>query len=340
MHIADGVLSPEVCLGAGVLTSGFVGYSLYRLRDKLTDRTIPLIGVTSSVIFAGQMINFPLGFAPVSGHLMGGVIAGALLGPWGGCLALTLVLTVQCLLFADGGLLSLGANILNMGVIGSIGGWAISSFFHTFFRDPKKGRLISLIVSSWLTVIAASTLFCLEFWLSWRSSSLDFGKIFSLMFAFHSVIGIGEAIITGGLMSFLLAERPNLVLNQNNNQNDDQNSRHEMHGGSRIIIIGVMFSLVVVAFLAPFASAHPDGLEAVSQKAAFDNLATEPTVTILDDYELPLPVLNWENSALWQKVSVSLAGILGVAVVLMIGWLFTRTEQPRPSELSETSHAE
>src|SRR3974390_2955433 len=118
MHIRDGILSPEVCAAAGLISLAAVGYSLRKLRTDLEDRAVPLTGMLAAVVFAGQMVNFPLIGLPVSGHLLGGVLAATVLGPWAGCLAITLVLVVQAVLFNDGGLVSLGANILNMAVVG------------------------------------------------------------------------------------------------------------------------------------------------------------------------------------------------------------------------------
>src|SRR6185437_14565486 len=116
MHLSDGILTPAACAVTYVAAAGAVGYSFKKLNQSLSDRTIPFTGMTAALVFAGQMVNFPLPGIPVSGHLLGGVLAAALLGPWGGCIAMTLVLFVQAALFADGGWMSLGANVLNMGV--------------------------------------------------------------------------------------------------------------------------------------------------------------------------------------------------------------------------------
>ena len=136
MHIPDGVLGPQVCLVTGAISFAAVGYSLLRLKHDLADRTIPMTGMMAALVFAGQMVNFPIGLFGVpaaSGHLMGGVLAAAILGPWAGCLAITMVLMVQCLLFADGGILALGANVFNMAVIGSWGGYAVLDVVRRMF---------------------------------------------------------------------------------------------------------------------------------------------------------------------------------------------------------------
>ena len=142
MHIPDGYLSPDVCAATGALAAAAVGVSIYKLRDELADRVVPMTGMMAAVIFAGQMVNFQLVVVPVSGHLIGGVLAGLILGPWAGCLALTMVLVVQRFLFSDGGLLSLGANVLHMAVIGSIGGYAVASVVRRFFRNRNVGIIV------------------------------------------------------------------------------------------------------------------------------------------------------------------------------------------------------
>src|SRR5579872_1649461 len=185
MHVPDGYLSTEVCLATGVMAASAVGFSVYKLRDGLAERVVPLTGMTAALIFAAQMVNFQLMVVPVSGHLIGGVLAGILLGPWAGCLALTMVLFVQRFLFSDGGLFALGANVLHMAVIGSIGGWAVATLVRRWFRNPNVGLIVGSIVASWVTVVAASACFCLEFRLSHSSRDFQFGNIFALMVALH-----------------------------------------------------------------------------------------------------------------------------------------------------------
>ncbi|NOX56391.1 MAG: energy-coupling factor ABC transporter permease, partial [Planctomycetes bacterium] len=139
MHIPDGVLSTEVCVATGVVSAGAVGYSLHRMKTALADRTIPLTGMMAALVFAGQMVNFPLGVVPVSGHLLGGVLSAAVLGPWAACVAMTMVLVVQCILFADGGLMALGANVLHMAVVGGLGGYAVYVVIRRWLGGGARG---------------------------------------------------------------------------------------------------------------------------------------------------------------------------------------------------------
>lgn len=310
MHIPDGVLSPEVCVGCGVLSAGAVGYSLYRLRDSLADRTVPLTGMMASLVFAGQMINFPLPGMPVSGHLIGGVLCASILGPWAGCLAMTLVLVVQCILYADGGLLALGANLLNMAVVNAWGGYAIWTVARSLFGKHPRGMVSAAVAAAWMSVMASAALFCLEFRLSWPGTEFDFSRIFGLMVLLHALIGIGEALITGSVLRFVLAHRADLI------QMAPQASASIPASVGRFVVAGTMAAFVAAAFLSPFASEWPDGLEAVAERTGFNELQRTPQAFFLDDYALPgLPEQ-------WSPLSVSLAGLLGVIVVMFLAWGF------------------
>ena len=327
MHIPDGVLSPQVSIAAGALSLGAVGYSLYKLRDRIAERTIPMTGMMASLIFAGQMVNFPVPFLGVSGHLIGGVLAAVVLGPWAGCLAITLVLVVQCLLFADGGILALGANVLNMGVVGAWGGYAVVQVIRRSLGNGVRGTLAGAVVASWLCVMAASALFCLEFWLTLRfdpssdAAAIDMSNVLTLMAVFHSVIGIGEAVITGGVLSFVTVQRPDLIaLNT-----EVANGTVTVWAGTRrVLVTGIVAATAVAAFLAPFASSASDGLEAVGEEEFSARASKDPTVLFLADYEVPLPFSDGSESPLWQRVSVAVAGVLGVLVVMLSAWLFDR----------------
>lgn len=312
MHIPDGYLSPDVCAATGVLAGVAVGYSIYKLRDELADRVVPMTGMMAAMIFAGQMVNFQLVVVPVSGHLIGGVLAGLILGPWAGCLALTMVLVVQRFLFSDGGLFSLGANVLHMAVIGSIGGYAVASVVRRFFRNPRVGTIVGAVIASWVTVVAASALFCLEFRLSHTRHDFRFGNLFALMVAIHSLIGVGEALITAGIIAYVLAQRPDLVM-----AGAAETRRGLMGGVGRVTAAGVVLALCVGAFIAPFASQLPDGLDAVAERHGFSESA-HSAWSLFSDYKYVLP------SGTWQGLSVSLAGVLGTLAVFLLAMGFGR----------------
>lgn len=326
MHIPDGVLSPEVCAGTAAVAAGAVGYSLHRLRQSASDRVVPMTGMMAAMIFAGQMVNFPislLGIPAVSGHLMGGVLASVVLGPWGGCVAVFIVLLVQGVLFADGGLLSLGANTLNMAVIGAWGGYGVYVFVKNRFRDPAKGVLLGSIVASWLSVLASAAVFSGEVWLSWNVPEFDFGNLFTLMVTVHSAIGVGEALITGSIVSFLLWHRRDLIVPAGTGEPVKSSP-------APLFVTAFVVALAICAFLAPFASGHPDGLESVAERTAIDQNVQEPTALFLTDYAIPLPIVGWEDVPAWRRVSVALSGILGSLVIIAMGFLMSRSLPPAP----------
>ncbi|MBW3541745.1 MAG: energy-coupling factor ABC transporter permease [Planctomycetes bacterium] len=308
MHVPDGVIGPDVCAAAGAISLGAVGYSLHKLSGSLADRAVPMTGMMAALVFAGQMVNFPLVGPPVSGHLMGGVLASVVLGPWAGCVAVTLVLLVQCLLFADGGLLALGVNTLNMAVAGALGGYMVYSLLRRLFGEGPRSVVGAAVAAAWISVMAAATLFCGEFWLTYRGGGYDFGRIFTLMVSFHSAIGVGEALITGVVVGFVLAQRPDLVYRS-------QIRDGIVRGLGRAVLAGVVMSLAVAAFLAPFASSYADGLEAVGTETGFEEKARD-TKAAFADYDAIVPG--------WEKVSVSLSGIIGVAAVFAIALVLGR----------------
>ena len=319
MHIQDGYLSTQVCLATGALALGAVSYSLHKLKDSLADRTIPLTGMMASLVFAGQMVNFPIGL-PVSGHLLGGVLAAAVLGPWAGCIAITLVLVVQWALFSDGGLTALGANVLHMGVIGSLGGYAIYAVIRRFDAG-FRGTVIGAVLAAWLSVLAAAAMFCAEFRLSYSASDFHFGNIFSLMVTLHALIGIGEALITGTIISLIQQQRPDLLYSP------ETTSTPRAIG--RVMIAGLMLALAIGAFVAPFASEMPDGLDAVAERfriAASDNA----TGGLFEDYDkVPAPLAGW------QTLAVSIAGIGGTLIVFVTALVLGRL-RPGQRAITET----
>ena len=321
MHIQDGILSPAVCLGTGILAGGALAFSLKKLNDSPSLRAVPLTGMMAALVFAGQMVNFPIGVL-CSGHLLGGVLASIILGPWGGCVAMALVLFVQMALFADGGRLSYGANVLNMGVVGALGGYAIYAAIRRIKPGPI-GVLVGGVVAAWISVLAGSSLFCVEFTLSHADALLaktegvkfDLGQIVSLMTTFHSLIGIGEALITGLVLSAVLAARPDLVY-------EPEQPAGAVAATGSALWGGLIAALAAAAFLAPFKSELSDGLEAVAERAGFNTLGIESSAWWLSDYELPIPGTPPE-SGFWKKASVSLAGLAGTTSVFVMAYLFS-----------------
>jgi cobalt/nickel transport system permease protein len=205
LHIPDGFLSPATAVATGAVSVAAVSYSLRAAREQLDDRQIPLVGVTAAFVFAVQMINFPIGLG-TSGHLLGGALAAILLGPWVSCLVLAVVLLVQGLAFADGGITALGANVLLMGVVAGTGG-------HHLFRSLARVLPFQVAagLTAWLSVVVASTVCTLLITVGGVFGAGELGPILVSMVGLHALIGIGEAVITAAAVSAVAAARPDLL---------------------------------------------------------------------------------------------------------------------------------
>ena len=207
MHIPDGFLSPEVAAVCAVPAIGAVGYGLRRASRDLDERRVPLLGVTAAFVFAAQMLNFPVA-GGTSGHFLGAALAAVLLGPWLAAVVLSVVLVVQSFVFADGGVTALGANVLNMGVVGAlvVGGLMVAAQ-----RVLPKGRRSTLAVAgagAWLAVVAGSVACAFELAIS---GTVPLGTVLPAMLGVHVLIGAGEAVITVAAVSAVLSTRPDVV---------------------------------------------------------------------------------------------------------------------------------
>ncbi len=207
MHIPDGFLNTGVSIAAWAGSAGGLGYALQRVNKTLGERQVPLMGVTAAFIFAAQMLNFTV-VGGTSGHLLGGALAAILLGPWAGMLVLTSVLTIQALLFQDGGLLALGANIFNMAIIGVLVGWAAYMLIKRLLGDRTWAIFVSGLIAGWLSVVIAALAAAAELALS---GTLAWQVVVPTMGGIHALIGIGEGLITVGVLAFLRVTRPDLL---------------------------------------------------------------------------------------------------------------------------------
>ena len=206
LHAADGFLSVLVALFVWVLTIVCIGLSVRRANRHIDERMVPLMGVMAAFIFAAQMFNFPIA-GGTSGHLLGGVLAGVLLGPWVGTLVMACVIAVQGLVFQDGGLLAMGANIFNMGIIGTLGGFAIYMAIATALGGEDRGRLPAAGIAAWLSVMLAAFAMSLELIISGTTTA---EVVLTAMLGTHALIGIGEALITVAALGFIQVVRPDL----------------------------------------------------------------------------------------------------------------------------------
>lgn len=206
MHIPDGFLNLPTWSSLYAVSGGTLALAFKKVKQAFKEKSIPLMGVISAFIFAAQMLNFPVA-GGTSGHLIGGVLAAILLGPWAGIIVISAVLVVQCLLFQDGGITALGANIFNMGIIGSGLGYLIYDKIRKLIPD-NKGILTATAIASWLAVVIASFACALELGLS---GLVKFKVVIPAMVGVHTLIGIGEAIITVLVISVILKLRPDLI---------------------------------------------------------------------------------------------------------------------------------
>jgi cobalt/nickel transport system permease protein len=253
------------------------------------------MGIMAAFIFAAQMINFPVA-GGTSGHMLGGALAAIVLGPWAGILVMTSVVGLQGLLFQDGGLLVMGANILNMGIIPALIGFGL----YRLAAGRSKGLRTGLVASgAWISVLAAALLTSFQLWLSGTSPA---GIVFPAMLGIHALIGIGEALISVAAFSFIAQVRPDLLIAEGGAR----------HTGKGWIVVGGLISLLVV-FLAPLASAFPDGLERVAEDLGFLEAAQDSPYAIFSDYLIPA----LGDSSL-STILAGLVGIFAVALAILV----------------------
>ncbi|MEU3643621.1 energy-coupling factor ABC transporter permease [Lentzea sp. NPDC034063] len=209
MHMSDGLLNAPVSVAFLVLAAVGVGFALVKARADLDDRTAPMAGLVATFIFAVQMINFPI-LPGASGHLLGGALAAILVGPWVGALCVTIVLVVQALLFADGGLTALGANVTNMALIGTATGFLVAVALRKFAEKGKGGLFAVAFVSAFVNTVVAATGFVIEYAIG-GAGGVEIGKVALLMWGLHALIGIGEGLITAVTVTSVASIRPDLV---------------------------------------------------------------------------------------------------------------------------------
>jgi cobalt/nickel transport system permease protein len=293
LHIPDGFLSVTISIIFWVITLLMLGLAVRRTQGEFSERQIPLMGVMAAFIFAAQMINFPVA-GGTSGHMLGGALAAMALGPWAGMLVMASVIGVQALLFQDGGLLVLGANIFNMGLITAVIGYGLYQMTN---GRSQSTRLAVAGVAAWLSVMAGALFTSLQLWLSGTSA---LGVVFPAMMGVHALIGLGEALITVAALAFVLRTRPDVL------------APTEKTGAARgWVVAGLALSLFVV-LLSPFASANPDGLERVAMDVGFIETARDASYEVLPDYTVPF----LGESGL----STIVAGAVGMLVVAVLAW--------------------
>ena len=328
MHMADALLSPAV---GGAMWAGSLGTIIYcakKLKEKMDEKMIPLMGVLGAFIFAGQMINFTIPMTGSSGHIGGGMLLAILLGPYAAFLVIASVLMVQALFFADGGLLALGANIWNLGIYPCFIGYPL--IYRAIVRKNNAPKLITF--ATVLSVVIGLQLGALSVVLETRMSGiteLPLSTFLLLMQPIHLAVGLIEGFATAGIVIYVRTLRPDIVDNL-----EGVKSLSTAGSVKKVLVVMAIFTVVTGGALSWFASTHPDGLEwsiekiygkpevperANPLKESLSKL--QEKTAVLPDYSLPSKEEHEGNPA-WPAVNpgTSLSGIVGGAMVL--GFIF------------------
>lgn len=311
MHMADALVSPAVAACGAIISVAALIAAANKVKKSDSTNIIPMMGVIGAFIFAAQMINFSIPGTGSSGHIVGGVLAAALLGPWAGLITVASVLIVQCLVFADGGLMAIGCNILNMGICTIFIGYALV-YRWIAGRSLKPWRIfLGAILGCIVGLEAGAVLVTAETELS-GITALSWNQFFALMTSIHFAIGAGEGIATGFLLYFVARTRPSLLLHEapvKSQSGESKTLRPVMIVfGSLALIFGIAFTWI--------ASSHPDGLEwsierltgstdiinntAAATRSVFANV--QGATSVLPDYD-----------STWS-------GIIGCTMVVILTW--------------------
>jgi cobalt/nickel transport system permease protein len=305
LHIPDGFLSIGVSVVGWLLAVAAIGFALKQTRGQLGEKQIPLMGVLAAFIYAAQAINFPVA-GGTSGHLLGGALAAIILGPWAAVLIMTAVIAIQALVFQDGGLIVLGFNIVNMGVITAFTGHLVYSWLKRWMGEGRNSMLIAGAVGAWLSVMLGAIATAIELAISGTS---PLGVALPAMAGVHALIGIGEALITVGALAFIYATRRDLL-------NIGEKAPAQASAGW--VAVGLGIALVIAAFSFA-ASPDPDGLERVAGDAGFLDRAMAPFYNVFPDYTLPF-IGN-------ELLSGILAVVLGTLIVFGVAFVLARLQR-------------
>jgi cobalt/nickel transport system permease protein len=308
MHLPDGFLDAKTALlSTGVAAAG-VAIALRQVRTSLPPRQMPMLGLAAAFVFAAQMLNFPVA-GGTSGHLVGGVLTAILLGPSAAVLVLTCVLLVQCLMFADGGLMALGANVFNMAIVSVCGGYFVFRLAKRLMRmEENRSTVFAAAFAGWVGTVLASISCAGQLALS---GTAPWSIAFPAMANVHMLIGIGEGLATGLITLAVLRARPQLVA-----------GTCETGAGARLGFVGygLLVSLGLALFVAPFACSWPDGLETVAKALGIQGHETVSLEAPLADYRLP-----FIGSATF---ATAVAGVIGTLVAFVAAYALARKLVP------------
>ena len=311
MHVPDGFMNVTMSAATGVISFGTLWAYIRSAKDLIADKFIALTGMMSALIFVLQMINFPIA-AGTSGHLLGGALAVIVLGPRLGLICLSVVVIIQSLLFADGGLSALGVNVLNMAIVTSATSWFIVKNWIKFIGKNKTSIVSVSVLAGILSVVFSSIAFTIQYAIG-GTISIPVGTVLLAMVTTHFIIGFGEGIITAFIITLLIRVRPDLIYAY---ERSDENTTKVSFYGLFIILI-LLLSLVT-----PFASSSPDGLESVAEDFGFTQ--TDGIVLLLDDYGISAVNNNF--------ISTVLSALLGVTVLaVMFNFIISRRKSGKNS---------
>ncbi|MFF1652512.1 energy-coupling factor ABC transporter permease [Streptomyces sp. NPDC058255] len=347
MHVPDGFINAPVSAVAGVVAAGAIAVSLRGARRELDERTAPLAGLVAAFIFAVQMLNFPVA-AGTSGHLLGGALAAILVGPCTGVLCVSVVLLMQGILFADGGLTALGVNITDMAIVTTVVSYALFRGLVKVLPRKRRSVTVAAFVSALVSVPAAAVAFTLIYAIG-GTTDVAISKVATAMIGVHVLIGIGEAAITALTIGAVIAVRPDLVYGARGLQ---QQLKLRVNGElvdapttlapvpaarsshRKVWITGLVTSLVLAGFVSFYASASPDGLEKVAKDKGIDQKAGKHATE-----DSPLAGYGVKDIS-DARISGGLAGVIGVGVTVVAGsGVFWAVRRRRTSEVSPSQVA-
>jgi cobalt/nickel transport system permease protein len=310
MHAPDGFLEPVVAVATAGISCAFVALALRASSRELSDRQVPLAGIAAAFVFAAQMFNFPVA-AGTTGHLLGGALAAILLGPFTGTIVVTVVVVVQAVAFADGGLTAIGYNVLNMAIVPAFGGWAMFRLFHRVLPSNASGVVGATGLACGLSVVLAAMMFSLQ-WLFGASAPVPFDTVFGAMVGVHLLIGVGEGVISGLVVAAVLAARPDLVAGATNLAAAQLVDRPRV--GVRTFALGALLtSVFLAAVVSQFAGSSPDGLERVAIDQGFIDSGRDHPFSNGIFAEYATRGIDNDN------LSLAVAGFGGVVLTLTVG---------------------
>lgn len=309
LHAPDGFLAAPVAVATAVAAAAAISLALRATSAELGDRQVPLAGVAAAFVFAAQMVNFPVA-AGTTGHLLGGALAAILLGPHLGALVVTVVVVVQALLFADGGLTALGYNSLNMAIVPAYGGWALFRALRRLLPANGSGVVGAAGLAAGGSVALGAMAFSLE-WLFGATAPVPFDTVFASVVGVHLLIGVGEGLITATTVAAVLTARPDLVTGAADLAPAHLADRPRV-GVRTFLLASVGVAVGIAAVVSQFAADDPDGLERAAADEGFADSATEHDLAdiVFADYAT--------RGIDDERVSFAVAGASGVAVSLAV----------------------